>query len=186
MQAYSNNLVDHHIILDLLPSLAQAYFSHHIPANLSYLQAAILLSLGLQQNDISSLESAIQLPPNQALALFNKVMLLATSHTRIQLMWDIDVAYTYSCLQGTSAEEFDVHTSYALSHASLAKSACSLCCTAEELSNSLLRTNCRWFVMRKALAAWPPDHSHSSSWSCTVSYGKAGLHHYELSDCECV
>ena len=81
MQAYSNNLVDHHIILDLLPSLAQAYFSNHIPANLSYLQAAILLSLGLQQNDISSLESAIQLPPNQALALFNKVMLLATSHT---------------------------------------------------------------------------------------------------------
>ena len=150
MQAYSNNLVDHHIILDLLPSLAQAYFSHHIPANLSYLQAAILLSLGLQQNDISSLESAIQLPPNQALALFNKVMLLATSHTRIQLMWDIDVAYTYSCLQGTSAEEFYVHTSYALSHASLAKSACSLCCTAEELSKSLLRTNCRWFVMRKA------------------------------------
>lgn len=77
MQAYSNNLVDHHIILDLLPSLAQAYFSNHIPANLSYLQAAILLSLGLQQNDISSLESAIQLPPNQALALFNKVTLLA-------------------------------------------------------------------------------------------------------------
>ena len=73
VQAYSNNLVDHHIILDLLPTLAQAYFSRHLPANLSYLQAAILLSLGLQQNDISSLESAIQLPPNQALALFNKV-----------------------------------------------------------------------------------------------------------------
>ena len=89
LQAYSNNLVDHHIILDLLPSLAQAYFSHHIPANLSYLQAAILLSLGLQQNDISSLESAIQLPPTQALALFNKVMLLATSHTCVQLMLNV-------------------------------------------------------------------------------------------------
>ena len=73
MQAYSNNLVDHHIILDLLPSLAQAYFSQHVPVNLSYLQAAILLSLGLQQNDISTLEPAIQLPANQALALFNKV-----------------------------------------------------------------------------------------------------------------
>lgn len=72
-QAYSNNLVDHHIILDLLPWLAQAYFSGHIPANLSYLQAAILLSLGLQQNDVSSLHAAIQLPANQALALFNKV-----------------------------------------------------------------------------------------------------------------
>lgn len=73
LQAYSNNLVDHHIILDLLPSLAQAYFSQHVPVNLSYLQAAILLSLGLQQNDISTLEAAIQLPANQALALFNKV-----------------------------------------------------------------------------------------------------------------
>ena len=65
--------MDHHIILDLLPSLAQAYFSQHIPVNLSYLQAAILLSLGLQQNEISTLEPAIQLPANQALALFNKV-----------------------------------------------------------------------------------------------------------------
>ncbi|DBA78245.1 TPA: hypothetical protein ACH3X2_008199 [Trebouxia sp. C0005] len=82
LQAYSNNLVDHHIILDLLPSLAQAYFSHHIPANLSYLQAAILLSLGLQQNDISSLESAIQLPPTQALALFNKAVRKLHGHLK--------------------------------------------------------------------------------------------------------
>lgn len=82
LQAYSNNLVDHHIILDLLPSLAQAYFSHHIPANLSYLQAAILLSLGLQQKDISSLESAIQLPPNQALALFNKAVRKLHGHLK--------------------------------------------------------------------------------------------------------
>ncbi|KAL0030160.1 hypothetical protein WJX77_000722 [Trebouxia sp. C0004] len=82
LQAYSNSLVDHHIILDLLPSLAQAYFSRHIPANLSYLQAAILLSLGLQQNDISSLESAIQLPPNQALALFNKAVRKLHGHLK--------------------------------------------------------------------------------------------------------
>lgn len=82
LQAYSNNLVDHHIILDLLPSLAQAYFSGHIPANLSYLQAAILLSLGLQQNDISSLHAAIQLPANQALALFNKAVRKLHGHLK--------------------------------------------------------------------------------------------------------
>ncbi|KAL3153398.1 hypothetical protein ABBQ38_011736 [Trebouxia sp. C0009 RCD-2024] len=82
LQAYSNNLVDHHIILDLLPALAQAYFSRHIPANLSYLQAAILLSLGLQQNDISSLGATIQLPPNQALALFNKAVRKLHGHLK--------------------------------------------------------------------------------------------------------
>lgn len=73
LQAYSNSLVDHHMVLDLLPSLARAYFCHHLPASLSYGQAAILLSLGLQQNDISALQDALNLPPNQVLALFNKV-----------------------------------------------------------------------------------------------------------------
>lgn len=52
-QAYANNLVDHHLIQDLIPPLARAYFAGRVPATLSYTQAAILLSVGLQQHDIS-------------------------------------------------------------------------------------------------------------------------------------
>ena len=73
MQAYSNNLVDHHLILDLLPFLARAYFARRLPAPMSYGQAAILVSLGLQQRDVSECEKALNLPASQILALFNKV-----------------------------------------------------------------------------------------------------------------
>ncbi len=75
MQAYSNNLVDHHLILDLLPPLAQAYFLGHLPASLTPLQAAILCSLGLQQHDIPQVEAALKLPGHQVKDLFNKVSL---------------------------------------------------------------------------------------------------------------
>lgn len=52
MQAYSNSLVDHHLVLDLVPPLAHAYFGGRLPAPLSYAQAAILACVGLQQHEI--------------------------------------------------------------------------------------------------------------------------------------
>ena len=73
MQAYSNNLVDHHLILDLLPFLVRAFFAQRLPAPMSYGQAAILVSLGLQQRSISDCEKDLNLPASQVLALFNKV-----------------------------------------------------------------------------------------------------------------
>ncbi|KAG1681159.1 hypothetical protein FOA52_015602 [Chlamydomonas sp. UWO 241] len=42
LQAYSNNLVDFHMILDLLPTLAAAYFKRKLPATLSYAQVRAL------------------------------------------------------------------------------------------------------------------------------------------------
>ena len=72
-QAYSNNLVDHHLILDLLPFLVRAFFAQRLPAPMSYGQAAILVSLGLQQRSISDCEKDLNLPASQVLALFNKV-----------------------------------------------------------------------------------------------------------------
>jgi N-acetyltransferase 10 len=73
LQAYSNNLVDHHLILDLLPFLARAFFARRLPAPMSYGQAAILASLGLQQREVSDCEKDLKLPSSQVLALFNKV-----------------------------------------------------------------------------------------------------------------
>ncbi|KAK9836541.1 hypothetical protein WJX74_002758 [Apatococcus lobatus] len=82
LQAYSNNLVDHHLILDLLPPLAQAYFLGHLPASLTPLQAAILCSLGLQQNDIPEVEAALNLPGHQVKDLFNKAMRKLHGHLK--------------------------------------------------------------------------------------------------------
>lgn len=92
VQAYSNSLVDHHMVLDLLPSLARAYFCRQLPASLSYGQAAILLSLGLQQNELSVLEAALHLPSNQVLALFNKVCALLTLiHSRDAISYGLQL-----------------------------------------------------------------------------------------------
>lgn len=41
LQAYSGNLVDYHLILDLLPSLARLYLSGQLPATLSYSQVRV-------------------------------------------------------------------------------------------------------------------------------------------------
>lgn len=74
LQAYASNLVDHHLILDLIPALSRAYFAGSVPVTLSYSQAAILLCLGLQQRDVSAVETALDLPSSQVLALFSKAV----------------------------------------------------------------------------------------------------------------
>ncbi|KAK3254391.1 hypothetical protein CYMTET_36392, partial [Cymbomonas tetramitiformis] len=82
LQSYANNLVDHHMVADLMPCVARAYFSRRIPVSLSYGQAAIMLAIGLQGRDISQVEETMNLPASQVLALFNKAMRKIHSHLR--------------------------------------------------------------------------------------------------------
>ena len=42
--------------------------------NLSLVQSAILISLGLQHKSVEDMEKELTLPPNQLLAMFNKVI----------------------------------------------------------------------------------------------------------------
>lgn len=72
LQAYCNNVVDHHMVLDLAPSLAAAFFSKALPATQTPGQAAILVVLGLQRGDLSAAAAALNLPASQVLALFLK------------------------------------------------------------------------------------------------------------------
>lgn len=74
LRSYANKMVDHHMILDLVPHLARSYFSGCLPASISYAQAAILVCLGLQQRTISDVEEALKLPSAQILALFCKLI----------------------------------------------------------------------------------------------------------------
>ncbi len=78
--------MDHHLIYDLLPGLARAYFGAALPASLSYGQAAILALLGLQQREVEAATKELGLPTNQVLALFNKVPVLATLSSRPSAM----------------------------------------------------------------------------------------------------
>ncbi|KAF5839809.1 GNAT acetyltransferase 2-domain-containing protein [Dunaliella salina] len=107
LQAYANNLVDYHLVLDLLPPLTGAYFAGLLPSSLSYAQAAILLKLGLQRRDISELETELSLPTNQVLALFSKSMRKLYGHLRS--VKEAAVERTLPKVQPTSTEHLVPH-----------------------------------------------------------------------------
>ncbi|CAL1712686.1 unnamed protein product [Somion occarium] len=76
LESYANNMLDYHVILDLMPSVATLYFEKRLGAEmrLSAVQSSILLALGLQRKSIEEVESELQVPVSQALALFTKVI----------------------------------------------------------------------------------------------------------------
>lgn len=75
--SYSNNMLDYHVILDLLPSLATLYFQGRFSTydcKLTGVQSSILLALGLQRKEIEDVEKELKLPVAQSLALFVKII----------------------------------------------------------------------------------------------------------------
>ena len=54
LESYANNMLDYHVILDLLPNVATFYFEKRLGADLrlSAVQSSILLALGLQRKTI--------------------------------------------------------------------------------------------------------------------------------------
>eukprot|EP01087_Luapelamoeba_hula_P013063 TRINITY_DN3711_c0_g1_i1.p1 TRINITY_DN3711_c0_g1~~TRINITY_DN3711_c0_g1_i1.p1 ORF type:complete len:1097 (+),score=223.23 TRINITY_DN3711_c0_g1_i1:342-3632(+) len=116
LESYANNIVDFHIVLDLLPHLARLYFiekfavrfpgaTASIPTTLAagadsgastagiqlpYLEAAILLALGLQHKTIDNMVTELTLQPNQVLSLFNKAVKKFSKYLREMEEWAID------------------------------------------------------------------------------------------------
>jgi len=76
LESYANNMLDFHVVMDLLPTVAQFYFEKRLgtETRLSAVQSSILLALGLQRKTIEDIETELQLPVSQALALFTKVI----------------------------------------------------------------------------------------------------------------
>lgn len=58
LDSYANNVVDYHVILDLLPHVASLYFDKRLgdEVSLSAVQASILLGMGLQRKSIEEVE----------------------------------------------------------------------------------------------------------------------------------
>jgi len=92
LESYANNMLDYHVILDLLPTLAALYFKRRLIApkaesdstlnrpiterivKLTSVQRAMLLALGLQRKTIEEAGEELSLQPNQVLAEFMKVI----------------------------------------------------------------------------------------------------------------
>lgn len=90
LEKYSNNMVDYHMIIDLIPSLARLYFLN-LMGNVSFsaVQTAILLSIGLQHKTVDQVVEDLNrnskndsnlLLSSQILGLFNRVIRKATEH----------------------------------------------------------------------------------------------------------
>ncbi|CAK5280828.1 unnamed protein product [Mycena citricolor] len=76
LEAYTNNMLDYHVILDLVPKVAGMYFERRLvnDVKLTAVQSAILLGLGLQHKQLEDLETELTVPVSQTLALFSKVV----------------------------------------------------------------------------------------------------------------
>ncbi|KAF9474755.1 DUF699-domain-containing protein [Pholiota conissans] len=88
LESYANNMLDYHVILDLMPTVANLYFQKRLgasnkngdaqgqegPMRLTAVQSSILLAIGLQRKTLEELEAELNLPVSQALALFGKLI----------------------------------------------------------------------------------------------------------------
>ncbi|XP_035653849.1 RNA cytidine acetyltransferase [Oncorhynchus keta] len=75
LEMYSRNMVDYHLIMDLIPAVARMYFLKQLgDVTLSAAQCALLLGVGLQHKSVDQLEKEIDLPSSQLMGLFNRLI----------------------------------------------------------------------------------------------------------------
>ncbi|KAL2863891.1 ribosome biosynthesis protein KRE33 [Aspergillus lucknowensis] len=84
LDSYANNLLDYHVILDLVPTIANWYFSGRFSdkVKLSGIQQSILLSVGLQRKSVDDVEKELNFMSSQLLALFLKIIRKVSTHLR--------------------------------------------------------------------------------------------------------
>ncbi|GMP57059.1 hypothetical protein CsSME_00021302 [Camellia sinensis var. sinensis] len=80
LEAYTNNRKDYGQVRPLVPILAQCYFQEKLPITLSYLQASVLLCMGLQIQDITDIKGMMKIEREQVLSLFRKIMIKIYKH----------------------------------------------------------------------------------------------------------
>lgn len=84
LDSYANNLLDYHVILDMVPIISEYYFGNRLAGkvSLSGVQQSILLAIGLQRKSLDALEKELNLPSSQLLAMFLKIIRKVSTHFR--------------------------------------------------------------------------------------------------------
>lgn len=80
LQSYANNMLDYHVIVDLLSTVAHHFFENRMTVtddsteraavSLSAIQKALLLAMGLQHKTVDAVAKELDVPAAQLLALF--------------------------------------------------------------------------------------------------------------------
>lgn len=107
LDSYANNLLDYHVIVDMLPLISQLYFSKKVTSELSLssVQAAILLAIGLQHKDMDQISKELNLPSNQSMAMFAKIVRKFSTYFRNVLSKSIEG--TMPALEDEAVKEMD-------------------------------------------------------------------------------
>ncbi len=76
LDSYANNMLDYHVILDMIPPIAHLYFAGRLKPSVSLtgVQSSILLAIGLQRKVLEDVEKELGLPTSQLLAMFVKIV----------------------------------------------------------------------------------------------------------------
>ncbi|NXY24373.1 NAT10 acetyltransferase, partial [Atrichornis clamosus] len=75
LEMYSCNMVDYHLIMDMVPTLARMFFLNQMgDISLSAAQSALFLGIGLQHKSLDQLEKELELPSSQLMGLFNRII----------------------------------------------------------------------------------------------------------------
>ena len=74
MELYSRNMTNYNMIIDLIPIIANLYFNKKIFVPLSYIQAGVLLGVGLQRKNFDEIVQEFNIEISQLLAMFNKMV----------------------------------------------------------------------------------------------------------------
>ncbi|KAF1836693.1 DUF699-domain-containing protein [Decorospora gaudefroyi] len=84
LDSYANNMLDYHVILDMLPPIASLYFTGRLKGQvkLSGVQTALLLAIGLQRKEFADVEKELNLNASQLMAMFVKIVRKAASAFR--------------------------------------------------------------------------------------------------------
>ncbi|KAL9611025.1 MAG: hypothetical protein Q9167_004306 [Letrouitia subvulpina] len=84
LDSYANNMLDYHVIIDMVPQIAFFYFIGRLsPAvSLTSVQRVILLAMGLQKKTLDDVEKELKLAVSQLLGTFVKIIRKVSSYFR--------------------------------------------------------------------------------------------------------
>ncbi|KAG0135931.1 GNAT acetyltransferase 2-domain-containing protein [Tuber indicum] len=76
LESYADNMLDYHVIVDMIPLIAQLYFTGRLRGSvkLAGVQQAVLMAIGLQRKTLEDIEKELNLPPAQVLSMFQKTI----------------------------------------------------------------------------------------------------------------
>lgn len=84
LDSYANNMLDYHVILDMIPQIALLHFTGRLaPAiTVTGVQSLLLLAIGLQRKVLDDVEKELGVPASQLLAMFVKIVRKVASYFR--------------------------------------------------------------------------------------------------------